>query len=210
MLAQWPFDPKVSCQDLIHGGHLVAASALGFAGLLDYRDATVVPAPREGDLPMTLEQLAYVGEIVASVAVVASLIYVGVQVNQNTRAVQAAAVNATTETANAIRLSIYQDPEIARIYQSGLEDVTSLSSLERTQFRLLMHNAVWALWNTYAQVRFSGLARATWEAQEPLIRRFLGTPGGRWFWESFKLEFDPDFSRRVDAVLANGQSATHS
>ncbi len=38
---------------------------------------------------MTLEQLAYLGEIVAAVAVVASLIYVARQLSQNTEMMRA-------------------------------------------------------------------------------------------------------------------------
>jgi len=53
---------------------------------------------------MTLEQYAYVGEIIAAIAVIASLIYIGSELRQNTQALQAQTrYNIITMRTSAIR-----------------------------------------------------------------------------------------------------------
>jgi hypothetical protein len=49
---------------------------------------------------MSLEQISYVAEIVASFAVIASLIYVGREVARNTRATRATAAQANVGAVN--------------------------------------------------------------------------------------------------------------
>jgi hypothetical protein len=150
---------------------------------------------------VTLEQYAYLAQILAAVAVVASLVYLGLQVRQNTSAVRASSVDSASTSANAIRQSIYESAEVTRLYHSGMTDVEALTDEDRLRFRLLMHNALWSIWNTYAQVSFSQLTPSVWHSHKPLIRRFLTSSGGKWFWDNHKQEFEERFRAEVDRVL---------
>lgn len=144
------------------------------------------------------------GEFVGAIGVVVTLAYLAVQIRQNTRALRAASIDSMTQFANDIRSNLFTDPEITAIYMNGLRDVDNLNDLERERFRLLMTNALWALWNAYTQAQLGDTQ--SWDAQKPLLRRFLSQPGGDWFWRTYKNEFSLDFQAEVDLVLASAGS----
>jgi hypothetical protein len=58
---------------------------------------------------MSFEQLSFLAQIVASVGVVVSLIFVGLQIKQNTRALQRTEHNSTMEQWTVIRQAIAQN-----------------------------------------------------------------------------------------------------
>ncbi|MEM9623040.1 MAG: hypothetical protein AAF993_15420 [Pseudomonadota bacterium] len=142
------------------------------------------------------------GEFVGAIGVVITLAYLAVQIRQNTRALRAASIDSMTQFANDIRTHLFTDPGITTIYMNGLRDVSGLSDLERERFRLMMTNALWALWNAYTQAQLGD--NQAWDAQKPVLRRFLSQPGGAWFWKTYKDEFSADFQAEVDVILSDG------
>ena len=160
---------------------------------------------------MTLQDLGSIGELISGIAVVFSLVYVAHQIrqnteqtNQNTQAVRAAAMDSSISWAINARQTIYQDPELVRIYTQGNEDHQSLSDLELVQYRLLLQNIMWAFWNMYSQGVFTGLNIGIWHAQGPVVRRVYLSKGGRWFWEHYQQEFEAEFREEIERVLAGG------
>ena len=75
---------------------------------------------RERRLPLAM--LAQLAEIVASLAVVATLVYLVVEVRQNTEVTQAAAYDRSTEGLNQWRSMVSRDPELARLWGSFQEN----------------------------------------------------------------------------------------
>lgn len=149
---------------------------------------------------MTIQDWGAIGEILGAVATIATLIYLALQIRQNTRALKAAGMDSTIQTANDIRTSLFSDPQITEIYRRGLQNVEDLDDVERERFRLIMTNALWAFWNTYTQAQLGG--RKAWDSQKNIARRFLSEPGGAWFWETYRGEFDAEFQREIDSVLS--------
>jgi len=83
---------------------------------------------------MSLNDLANLGQIIGAIAVVISLIYVALQIRQNTNAVRSATAQTVHEHfANWYRL-VAADGELARIVANGLRDYGSLSEQERVRF----------------------------------------------------------------------------
>ncbi|MEM1403560.1 MAG: hypothetical protein AAGG55_09530 [Pseudomonadota bacterium] len=148
---------------------------------------------------MDWEAIGAVGEVIGATAVVVTLAYLALQIRQNTRALRATSIDSMTTIANDIRTNLFTDPEITAIYVNGLGAIESLNDLERERFRLLMTNALWALWNAYTQAQLG--ENQSWEAQKLLLRRFLTQPGGQWYWSTYKSEFAPDFRAEIDSIL---------
>lgn len=148
---------------------------------------------------MDWEAIGAAGEVLGAAGVIATLAYLAMQIRQNTRALRAASIDSMTNIANDIRTSLFKDPEITAIYVNGLKDVAALNEVESERFRLLMTNAVWALWNAYTQAQLGDTQ--SWDAQKPLLRRFLSQPGGEWYWKTYKAEFSVEFQAEVDLIL---------
>ena len=152
---------------------------------------------------MTIQDWGSVGEILGAVATIATLIYLAMQIRQNTQALQAASIDSTIRAANDIRAHLFSDAQVTDIYRRGLANVDDLDETDRERFRLIMTNALWAFWNTYTQSNLGN--RQSWLSQRNIIARFLSQPGGVWFWESYRAEFDPEFQAEVDQILKNNR-----
>ena len=94
---------------------------------------------------MTLEDLGNLGEFIGAIGVVLSLLYLGLQIRQNTRQMEQstrstefAAVHALIQDEQQFRLLVAQDSESMRIYREGLRDFESLTEEERWRFGALM------------------------------------------------------------------------
>ena len=96
---------------------------------------------------------------------------------------------------------MYENADVARIYMKGLADPEDLDEESRTRFRLLMHNILMAISNIYSQTSFADLSTSTWESQLGLIKRVITSPGGRWFWKEYQMEFEETFHEQVDTIL---------
>jgi hypothetical protein len=150
---------------------------------------------------MNWDAVGAIGEIVGALAVFLTLIYLALQIRQNTKAVQASAADASISKVTSVRQSMYENAEVSRIYVKGLADPDDLDDESRTRFRLLMHNILMSVSNIYSQTRFAGLSDSTWESQKVLLTRIVTSPGGRWFWKEYQLEFEDDFREQVDELL---------
>jgi len=148
---------------------------------------------------MTIQDWGAIGEILGAIATVATLIYLATQLRQNTRALQATSMDSTTQAANDIRASLFMDRGITEIYRKGLQNIEDLDETDRERFRLIMTNALWAFWNTYTQSQLGG--RQSWNSQKNIARRFLSQPGGVWFWQNYRTEFEPEFQAEIDNIL---------
>ena len=81
-------------------------------------------------MPMTLEQLSFLAQIISAIAVVSSLIFVGYQLRQGTKAARASSSMAHSQTYHAIITVIMADGEFARIWRRTLEDPSQASEDE--------------------------------------------------------------------------------
>lgn len=79
---------------------------------------------------MTLENLAYLAEIIGVIAIVASLVFVGIQIKQNTTQSKIAA----SEAVHRSTIDIYSSvsvPEVNRAFIKAQNDMDSLTQEER-------------------------------------------------------------------------------
>jgi len=160
---------------------------------------------------MNWDAIGAVSEMIGALAVVMSLVYLAFQIRQNTKQLEqnerisiAASVSASATTYRENRQYIYTNAEVAEIHLKGLSDPEHLDEVERHRFRLLMSNFADANWDMYAQTVITGFSPETWAGQgHRAVKRVLGTPGGRWFWQRFGQEYPDKFRAEVDRILAD-------
>ncbi|MGZ3197692.1 MAG: hypothetical protein ACXU60_11415, partial [Croceibacterium sp.] len=80
---------------------------------------------------MSLEQVFYLAQIAASVGVILSLIFVGLQLRQSTAALQRGEHNSTMEQWTAIRMGIALNRDVSELIAVGLEGTKSLDVADR-------------------------------------------------------------------------------
>jgi hypothetical protein len=143
---------------------------------------------------VTFQDLGSLGELIAAVATVATLIYLALQIRQNTLALSHAANRAVLEDANTWRGNLIQNPEVAELYRKGLLDPDALDPIEKLRFRMLLD----ALFSTWLYVFQTG--HHAGESSERYIRRTLAQPGGTQYWAKHKSGLDALFVEYVDGL----------
>ncbi len=140
-------------------------------------------------------------KIIGALAVFLTLVYLAIQIRQNTKSVQASAVDASIGKVNDVRQSLYENAELSRIYIQRSAHPDELDEEGRFRFRLVVHNNLLAISNIHSQTSFTGLSTSTWESQLLILKRITTSPGGRWFWKEHRLEFEELFREQVDKIL---------
>ena len=129
---------------------------------------------------MTLEDLGNLGDFVGGLAVIATLLYLAVQVRQNTRILRTSAEQ-TADPIAAIA-NIAQSPENAAVYHRGLADPSELSDEERTHFYLMMASSFYVLHQGYRAYQLGTQTAETWQWQSRALKFYAAQPGVRTWW----------------------------
>ena len=153
-----------------------------------------------------LADLANVAEVVGAVAIVVSLIYVGVQVNDSTRAVRSATATETSAAISAWYAAVGSDSEATRILLHTMNDPESVSREEALQFVYMIHGLM-----TQYQTAYYLSEEQTLDVQlrESLVNTITGVreqPGFLMYWGQRRDLFDPEFREFMDDLVTNGQT----
>lgn len=158
---------------------------------------------------MTLQDLGNIGEFVAAIGVIASLVYLAVQIRQNTRAVRSNTSQAITDARVEFLKSITDNAEVARIVRSGLSSRQSLEGDDRMRFDVMMNRLMAMMENYYYQRRQGTMEAEQWARAVDVLRWFMSSPGGQSWWSS-RLRIRPDvpFERFLDEEVEAIQSGS--
>jgi hypothetical protein len=106
---------------------------------------------------MSLEQLSYLAQIVGSVGVIVSLIFVGSQIKHNTAALQRNEHNSTMTQSTVIRMAIARDRSIAELMTAGLRGERTLDAADQLRLEHMLAEYAWAsfhIWDRTQRVYF--------------------------------------------------------
>jgi hypothetical protein len=153
---------------------------------------------------MTFEQLSSLAQIVGSVAVVVSLIFVGLQIKQNTGALQRNEHNSTMAQWTVIRMAIAKHRDIAELMTAGLHGERALDVADQLRLEQMLQENAWASFHIWERTQRGIFPKGTFEATAgALLGILLKTPGGESWWRKAKhIGFAPAFTADVDAVLS--------
>ena len=101
------------------------------------------------DLNQKLSDWASIAEIIGAVAVVVSLIYVGLQVNDNTSAIRSTATNDATVTMQAWYLEMGSNRQASDIWFDGISSHVPIDTHDEFQYMMSMHSAMMGMQNSY-------------------------------------------------------------
>ncbi len=128
----------------------------------------------------------------ANIGVILGLLFLAYEINQSTRATEAAASDSVVDGFNTLALSIIEDPDVARIFYVGMHNPELLTDVEAVQFAMWMR----AFINQHMRLyRLAGLGLFPTEERRPDIEQLAGilsTPGGKAFLDS-NLEVFPSY-----------------
>jgi hypothetical protein len=153
---------------------------------------------------MSFEQISYLAQIVASVGVLASLIFVGLQIRHNTSALERNEHNSTMAQWTVIRMAIAKHRDIAELMTAGLHGERDLDAADQLRLEQMLQENAWASFHIWERTQRGIFPKGTFESTAGLLlSSLLKTERGATWWRSAKhIGFIPAFVADVDAVLA--------
>ena len=101
-------------------------------------------------------------ELIAAGAVVLGLIFVGLELKQNTEAVQAATLQGMIDSSQEYLLLLAADKDLNRIYREGVSDPTALSEEDASRFFFLLRAQWLRFQNAYLQWQRGTMGDEDW------------------------------------------------
>ena len=157
---------------------------------------------------MSLEQWSYLAQIVGSVGLIFSLVFVGLQIKHNTAALQRNEHNSTMAQWTVIRQAIATNRGVAELMTSGLRGESALDAADQLRLEHFLNEHLWASFHIWDRTQRGVFPKGTFEfSTGQYLRDILGTPRGSAWWATAKKSaFPPPFVAEVDAVI--GQRAS--
>ena len=151
---------------------------------------------------MELEQLSFISEIIAAIALIASLIYVGRQVKANTTATRSAAAQACADTTNGYVGLINSSPNLSDILHRGATGLGNLQGGEVIQFGAFHDQMFICTESIYSQWRDGVLDEQLWGTYRHAIVDILMQKGSQDWWENRRHWFGTEFAAAVDELCS--------
>jgi hypothetical protein len=161
---------------------------------------------------MTLEGIYYVSQIVAVIAIFASLVFVGVQLRQNTKALKASSHHAITDSFNAINNLVLSDPKVARIMRLTLAGSEEMDEDERVSANYMLLANMRIFETLYYQYKNGTLDKKLFDAELKTLKWVVTLPGFLAWWPVNPIALSDEFRAFIDGLIRDAQAKaeTHS
>lgn len=147
---------------------------------------------------MDLTLISTIAQVASAVAVMVSLVYLAMQIRQNTQAVRNSTHHALTVTRLEYIALVVQNPDLSRILRVGSQDLNALTEDERQRFHLLMYYLFSAGENFYYQHRQGVLDAEQWERWCTTLQQYFTQPGIRAWFASNPIRFAEGFAQFLE------------
>ena len=131
---------------------------------------------------MNWDALGAIAELVGALAVVASLLYIAVQVRAGTRASRVQSKLESVRLLNDFIDSMIKNPELNALWNRGRKDLESLPQEEYLRFSNMCLKGFWFFSAGYFQYREGSLDDEDWYELRAVIRFWLRGRGVRAWW----------------------------
>ena len=151
-------------------------------------------------MKLKLAELANVSQIIASVAVVVSLIYVAIQVSDNASAVRSAAANDAAVAMQSWYLEVGSNRQMSDLFINSMRGTSELSVEDEFQYLMMQHAGFLALQNSYLLGEEGTLDPSISASITAIIQGVKDLPGFELYWRQRKDYLHPGFVAYVEGL----------
>ena len=153
---------------------------------------------------MTIEDLGNLGDLIAAIATVATLIYLAQQIRRNSKSVEGASAQAILEleiTTFALKA------QYANVYRRGCANILDLDDDERVVFEQVVASEMSLFNSAFIQVQ-NGLMDDDASFDREWKRVYLKQSGFQVIWSEIKTFYPSDFCQHLDDVQKTLEGTT--
>lgn len=149
---------------------------------------------------MTWDAWAAIGQLIGSAGVIASLIFVGIQVRQSVRAAKATSFQGLVSSIIEVNMTHIDNPEILEIIDRAGKG-EKLSAPEHRIYVTLILTAARLAQSAHYQTQLGLLDKSKLESLVYNLVRHLKTATGRAVWSELGSRSDPQFKAYVESLI---------
>src|SRR4026207_1590556 len=157
---------------------------------------------------MNWEMLAALGQLAAVFVGIPSLIYLAVQIREQTKERRQAAVNVLTAQWGDLTCALHESAEFSAIYLRGVQSFHDLDAVSKLRFSAFQNRFFKNFEGMYHSRREGILTTDLWNEIDRTMSDFLAYDGVRQWWETRKHWHTEAFVRVVDGIIARNDKPT--
>lgn len=151
---------------------------------------------------MSLLELGALGELIGGAAIIASLIYVGIQVRQNTMAQRLNTAHQMSEGLSDLYLFPASSDDLARIFIAGLTGEDALEGTDQMRFYGYLHKFYRTQENAHYHFLMGALDPDAYEGISKQFQFIASTLGGLRYWADRGSWYNTKFQAYVEKLMA--------
>lgn len=133
-----------------------------------------------------------------------TLIYLAVQVRQNTRSTRTQSWQAAVASVSDWSREVRMNPEIIQILQAGNSDFDALPDIEKVQFSLIMNSFLRNCEKIHYQFLNGTIDESVWLGWAERTVVSLHPPGARAWWQTSFTAYSPQFQKFIRHAKPTG------
>jgi hypothetical protein len=152
-----------------------------------------------------IAELGDIGDFIGGIGVVATLLYLALQIRQNSRTVKAASAQAVLSSLAQSISSMSASSAASRVAVLGQTDFKELSDDEQLQFAMWILGWFRVFEQAHHQYRAGVLDPIQWKGHATQMESTMQSAVVRRWWAVRRPLFDPEFRRFIEALPADSQ-----
>jgi len=151
-----------------------------------------------------LSQIAHIAEVIGAAAIVVSLVYVGIEINENSRAVRSAMAKESTTAVSAWYTALGSNQQATHAFRVGLVEPEAISEDELAQFFYLAHGLMLEFQSAFYISQEGTLDQALQDSITRTLSATAHLAGFQMYWKQRAEIFYPEFRAHVEEIIAAG------
>jgi hypothetical protein len=135
------------------------------------------------------------------VAVIVSLVYLALQVRQNTQSLRTENYGRALDRIAAMQSQLSRETELSRFFSKGVADPSLLTPAERIRFTWALYEAFGAFEFMYDAAKSRALPEEVWVRWSSTVMWWLSFPGVQSWWRHRPVPFSASFTSFVEDIL---------
>lgn len=150
---------------------------------------------------MTWEMLSAIGQLVAAVGVIPSLIYLAIQIREQNKERRRAGINILTAQWSDLVRSAQDNADFAALFLKGIHSFKSLNSVDKLRFSAFFTRFTRNCEGMFIYYRDGALEPALWGEIERTMSDYFAYAGAREWWSTRKHWLTDEFRAVVERII---------
>ena len=151
---------------------------------------------------MNWEMLSAIGQVVAAIGVIPSLIYLAVQIREQNKERRRAGINILTAQWNELVKSAQESREFAVLFLQGVRCFHDLDGPDKLSFSAFFTRFTRNCEGMFIYYRDGALEKALWDEVERTMTDYFAYAGVKEWWATRKHWLTDEFRAVVEAIIA--------